>query len=416
MNYSRTSSSTDGDFATVASAVALSGVFSSVRSRLGASSAPSICDHFPHITTRSPLMMRVLEEARKFAASENCVLIQGESGTGKELMAASVHRLSPRSSEKLVTMNCSAIPEGLLESELFGHVRGAFTGADRHKEGFFSKAQGGTLFLDEIGDMPLRLQAKLLRVLQNQTYHPVGSTELKKTDVRIIAATNVDLSEAVQRKRFRLDLYYRLNILPIEMPPLRRRAEDIDLLVDEFMTKASEECCFSVACRERMRLYSWPGNIRELENLITRLMITKGKGVVDVGDLPDKYLQEDLFPLRNPAHSDPRMRQNSLFTTSMDYEGPQEGSTELRVPAKSSYLLSEMIPHITLPAAGLCMSQELKKLEAHLMSKAMAMTGNNKNKAASLLGMKRTTLVEKMKRYETLVEKEPAGGASFMSA
>ena len=390
----------------------------SARGGLRGGQLGDICAHFPHITTRSPLMMRLLEEARKFACSQNCILIQGESGTGKELMAASVHRLSPRSGAKLVTMNCSAIPEGLLESELFGYVRGAFTGADRHKEGFFSLAQKGTLFLDEIGDMPLRLQAKLLRVLQNQSYHPVGSTELKKTDVRIIAATNIDLARAVQKKRFRLDLYYRLNILPIEMPPLRLRTEDIDLLVDELSRKANEasSCCcyFSAACRQRLRLYPWPGNIRELENLITRLIITKGEGIIDITDLPPRYLQEEFFPLRKGAsYQDDALRLPPLLHQSYDEDPALSHLTavESSTAPPRSYLLPELIPQISLPAAGLKLSSELKKLEEHLISKAMAMTGNNKNRAAALLGMKRTTLVEKMKRLRACAKTAPSGAA-----
>ena len=431
-----------------------------------------ICAEFPRITTCSEAMMRLLSEASKFARSSGCILIQGESGTGKELMASSLHRLSPRSGKAMVTMNCSAIPEGLLESELFGHVKGAFTGADRHKEGFFAEARGGTLFLDEIGDMPLRLQAKLLRVLQNNTYHPVGSTQLHRSDVRIIAATNIDLSAAVQRKKFRLDLYYRLNILPIELLPLRRRAEDIDLLVEELTRGANKtsgcQCFFSPSCIERMRLYPWPGNIRELENLITRLVLTKGEGMIEVTDLPPRYLQEDLFPLREGAsYHDHAPRIPPLFTQftqstqqrqalcsehlgepgSMigrsrdthasdtharystgagDAIGEEvsvvrsaEVSQEITPlePRDQDYLLSDIISQISLPAGGISMTRELKKLEKHLITKALAMTGNNKNKAASLLGMKRTTLVEKMKRYDGApAESSSSASASVVSS
>ncbi|MCY4444655.1 MAG: sigma 54-interacting transcriptional regulator [Proteobacteria bacterium] len=388
-----------------------------------------VFSQFPEITTHCPTMRRILLEASKFAASDNCVLIQGESGTGKELIAAALHRLSPRSQGNYVTMNCSAISEGLLESELFGHVKGAFTGASRHKEGFFAKAEGGTIFLDEIGDMPIRLQAKLLRVLQNAAYHPVGSTELKTTNVRVIAATNVDLADAIKRKRFRLDLYYRLNVLPIELPPLRRRIEDIEMLIEEFLQKHNQDnhsqCFLTPKCLSRLKLYPWPGNIRELENVIKRLVITHQNGPIHISDLPRKYLHKEHFPLcvesqddyeggykkghlffdhyqqHNEPYSSHSAIQESRDREDRERETERQRDREPTREAKTSFILSEIIQDISLPSSGVQMNEDFKKLEGHFIQCAMSMSANNQNKAAALLGMKRTTFIEKMKRHAT---------------
>jgi len=190
---------------------------------------------FPEIIGRSIPMMNVLETVSKVARSDSAVLIYGESGTGKELIAKALHRLSPRADKAFVAINCSAIPELLLESELFGYEKGAFTGADKRRAGKFEHASGGTIFLDEIGDMPAQLQAKLLRVLQEKRFTPIGSNESREADVRIIAATNVDLESAVKKQTFRLDLYYRLNVLPVQLPALRERSEDIPSLLEHFL-------------------------------------------------------------------------------------------------------------------------------------------------------------------------------------
>ncbi|MCY4381029.1 MAG: sigma 54-interacting transcriptional regulator [Proteobacteria bacterium] len=426
---------------------------------------------FPMITSSSPKMARILNEAKKFAQSQSCILIQGESGTGKELMASSIHKLSSRADQPFITLNCSAIHEGVLESELFGHVKGAFTGAEKTKEGFFSLARGGTLFLDEIGDMPLRLQAKLLRVLQNQTYHPVGSTEICQTDVRIIAATNVDLALAVKKKRFRLDLYYRLNVLPIEIPPLRERLEDLALLVSVLIKKADAELCsasthkttsithvITDACLDRLKLYPWPGNIRELENLMMRMVISQDiDGPLDVVDLPTKYqmlgcdtqkhslvhsgmptyywqpneptsedrhhttYQRPIDPrqqidddVKNLPHSDYRDHLTEMGDGKLsdglvrhgayrDPGGLRGSELSYSPPIGSSqkkFFLHDITHSLTLPAAGINLTEDMKNLEKHLIDQALAVTGQNKNKAAHLLGIKRTTLVEKIKKIK----------------
>jgi transcriptional regulator with GAF, ATPase, and Fis domain len=258
-----------------------------------------------------------------------------------------------------VTVNCGAIPEELLESELFGHVRGAFTNAVSHREGRFSIANGGTVFLDEIGDMSPNLQVKLLRVLQDQTFEPVGSSKTIKVDVRVIAATNQDLEQAIREKRFREDLYYRLNVIPIEIPPLRERREDIPLLVQHFLEATNREksragaSTISQEALERIYEYEWPGNVRELENLIERLVILRGEGEVEVDDLPPSFRQ---------------------------------GPATLRPGA----------PRI--PATGLPFNEVVDRFEADLILQALEQTHWNKNRAAQLLGLNRTTLIEKIKK------------------
>jgi transcriptional regulator with PAS, ATPase and Fis domain len=252
-------------------------------------------DAFPEIIGRSVAMQRVLETVSKIARSDSSVLISGPSGTGKELIASAIHRLSPRSTKRFIPINCSAIPEDLLESELFGHEKGAFTGADRRRAGYFEIAEGGTILLDEIGDMPQRLQAKLLRVLQERKFSPLGGSELKRADVRVIAATNVDLEKAVAEGRFRLDLYYRLNVLPIHLPALNERSEDISSLLDHFLEisnrvhSPTNPCFFSQELVDHLSKYAWPGNVRELQNLVERVVVIKGGGAISVDQLPREY-------------------------------------------------------------------------------------------------------------------------------
>lgn len=388
-------------------------------SSLHTSEDTSILSYFPTITTNSPHMLRILKEAHKFAQASSCILIQGESGTGKEMMAHSLHRLSSRKNKNMITVNCSAISEGLLESELFGHVKGAFTGADRHKEGFFAKANEGTLFLDEIGDMPLRLQAKLLRVLQNQAYHQVGSTELKRTDVRIIAATNVDLNTAVKKRKFRLDLYYRLNVLPIEMLPLRRRVDDIEPLIHKFLKKGYSESSYTdlvihPSCIQQLKQYYWPGNIRELENLTKRLMITKQHGIVYIEDLPTKYQYIEHISSHTMMHSmhhgvegatrhdAPQSHSPSLFemipSQKEKDQQPAPQRNTLQNTTTTSNTLGSMLRCISIPKEGISLSETMRQLEGHLIRCALSMTQDNKYQAAQILGIKRTTLQEKIKR------------------
>jgi DNA-binding NtrC family response regulator len=314
---------------------------------------------FENIVGSSPALRCVLDVVEKVADTDSTVLITGESGTGKELIARALHYNSHRANRMFVTVNCGAIPEELLESELFGHVKGAFTSAVSHREGRFSVANGGTVFLDEIGDMSPNLQVKLLRVLQDQTFEPVGSSKTVKVDVRVIAATNQDLEDAIKERRFREDLYYRLNVIPIEIPPLRERREDIPLLAQHFLDAMNREkskaggCSFSQEALERVRDYEWPGNVRELENLIERLVILRGEGEIDVGDLPPAFRE-------GPAT-------------------PRPGAPRI-------------------PATGLPFNEVVDRFEADLILQALEQTHWNKNRAAQLLGLNRTTLIEKIKK------------------
>jgi transcriptional regulator with PAS, ATPase and Fis domain len=269
-----------------------------------------------------------------------------------------------------LALNCSAIPEDLLEAELFGHEKGAFTGADKKRIGHFGMADGGSLFLDEIGDMPLRLQAKLLRVLQERKFTPIGGTEGRRVDIRIIAATNIDLAQAVKTQKFRLDLYYRLNVLPIDVPPLRERRQDIPLLLEYFLQLgnraklAASPCWIAESVGAALAAYSWPGNIRQLQNLIERLLIIKGGGWIELEDLPLEYLQNPAIAKAKPKPLMPRT----------------------------------MSPSIPLPDEGIDLCKYIGDLENQLIIEALAKTQNNKNQAAKLLGLNRTTLVERIKK------------------
>jgi len=244
---------------------------------------------FRTIVGSSEAMERVFDVIRKVADTEAAVLITGESGTGKELVARSIHANSSRRDAPFVAINCAAIPRDLLESELFGHVKGAFTGAVRDKTGKFQLAEGGTLFLDEVGDLPVELQPKLLRALQEREVEPVGGTKLQKLDVRIVSATNLDIDKAMGDGTFREDLYYRLAVIPIHLPPLRERRKDIPLLIRYFCGKhGSDKITFDQDALETLVTYPWPGNVRELENSVERLLIMRNGDVISLGDLPDK--------------------------------------------------------------------------------------------------------------------------------
>jgi len=312
---------------------------------------------FENIVGTSSALRGVLDIVGKVADTESTVLITGESGTGKELIARAIHYNSRRSDQRLVTVNCGAIPEELLESELFGHVRGAFTNAVSHREGRFTLANGGTIFLDEIGDMSANLQVKLLRVLQDRTFEPVGSSKSITVNVRVIAATNQKLERAIRENRFREDLYYRLNVIPIEVPPLRDRFEDIPLLAQYFLDVMNHERgakIDSIAedAIQRMCAYDWPGNVRELENLIERLTVLRGEGEIRAADLPEAF--------------------------------HECGAPELHVPQVSS--------------SGIAYREVVDRFETDLILQALERTHWNKNKAAQLLGLNRTTLIEKIKK------------------
>jgi two-component system response regulator PilR (NtrC family) len=232
-------------------------------------------------------MQELFKLIPRVAQSASSALITGESGTGKELVAAALHNLSPRKNRNFVTINCATFPEGLLESELFGHVKGSFTGAMYNKEGLFETADNGTIFLDEICEMPLPLQSKLLRVLENGTFRRVGGTSDIKVDVRVISATNRDITEAVSSGRFREDLFYRLNVVPVILPPLRERKEDIPLLLDHFMHKYSaDNKRISPDVMRFFMNYAWRGNIRELENTVERIVLLSDKDVITLADIP----------------------------------------------------------------------------------------------------------------------------------
>ncbi|BCA79589.1 sigma-54 dependent transcriptional regulator [Desulfuromonas sp. AOP6] len=245
---------------------------------------------FSRLVGTSDKMQHVFELVRRVAPTEANVLITGESGTGKELIAQAIHRSSERRAGPLVAVNCAAIPADLLESELFGHVKGAFTGAIKDRKGKFEQANGGTLFLDEVGDMPLDLQPKLLRALQEREIEPVGEGVPRKVDVRVVAATNQDLEVAIADGHFREDLFYRLSVIPVELPPLRARREDIPLLVQHFLGKyaAGASITLSEGALKRLYDYEWPGNVRELENTMERLTILRRSDTIEVEDLPSK--------------------------------------------------------------------------------------------------------------------------------
>ena len=244
-----------------------------------------------HIIGNSKAIKEVLSTVSRVAKTKSTVLVKGASGTGKELVARAIHALSDRADQRFVPVSCAALPETLFESELFGHERGAFTGAIKRREGRFELADGGTLFLDEVGDIPLETQVKLLRVIESQEFDRLGGKETLKVDVRIISATNQDLERKIREKSFREDLYYRLNVISILIPPLRERKEDILLLVDHFVKKANQKCGRSIRgitpeVKDIILNYDWPGNVRELENVIERGVVLSRTDVIDKGDLP----------------------------------------------------------------------------------------------------------------------------------
>ena len=307
----------------------------------------------------SAKMQELFSLVKKVCDTDTTILIEGESGTGKELIAQAIHLEGPRKKNLFIPVNCGAIPGELLESELFGHEKGAFTHAIRTRQGRFELAHGGTVFLDEISEMPPMLQVKLLRVLQEREFERVGGTQTIKSDFRVIAATNRDLEEQVKECRFREDLYYRLNVIPVKAPPLRDRATDIPLLVDHFIAKFNRNKSRAISGLAQEALghlvrYDWPGNVRELENIIERMVILAAKDQIEVEDLSAKILGA-----RSKA-------------------GP--GNDEI-------------------PAQGFFLSQVLGEYEKKLLIQALNQTDWVKNKAAKLININRTTLIEKMKRF-----------------
>ncbi|QHQ53328.1 sigma-54 dependent transcriptional regulator [Aeromonas media] len=334
---------------------------------------------------------RGIQEVRRLigqvAETDANVLILGESGTGKEVVARAIHELSARSAGPFVPINCGAIPAELLESELFGHEKGAFTGAIAARRGRFELAQGGTLFLDEIDDMPLPMQVKLLRVLQERQFDRVGGGKAVQADVRVIAATHRDLEAMIRTQAFREDLYYRLNVFPIETPPLRDRADDIPLLLQELLNRHAEQhkgiIRLTQRAMESLMQYAWPGNVRELSNLIERLLILYPNQIVDVADLPGRYR---LLPCEPRDERLTEMDERDALAAV--FQSPPELDPGIAMP----------LP-MQLPQEGVNLKEMLADLEVELIRQALESQDGVVARAADLLSMRRTTLVEKMKKY-----------------
>jgi DNA-binding NtrC family response regulator len=315
------------------------------------------------IIGKTPVMMQLFEMLRTVASTSSTVLVTGETGTGKELVARAIHDASPRRPQRFVAINCGAIPETLLEAELFGHVRGAFTGAVANRQGRIEQANRGTLFLDEVGTMTAALQAKLLRVLQSREFERVGDSQTIKVDVRIIAATNSDLKRMVVENLFREDLFYRLNVIPVRVPALRERRADIPLLAQHFLDRLAKEALpprsrvtIAQDAQQALMAHDWPGNVRQLENVMERTFaLSPGRAQINVADLP-----EEFHHVRAPVNPE-------------------------------SYVM---------PESGVELERLVGDFERMLIHTALERTGGNKRQAAELLHVKRTTLVEKLKRLE----------------
>jgi two-component system response regulator PilR (NtrC family) len=314
------------------------------------------------IVGRTPVMMQLFELLHTVAATASTVLITGETGTGKELVARAIHDASPRRTQRYVALNCSAIPETLLEAEIFGHVRGAFTGAVANRQGRLEQANRGTLFLDEVGTMSPALQAKLLRVLQTREFERVGDSQTIRVDVRVVAATNSDLKKMVTEGQFREDLYYRLNVIPIRIPALRERRADIPLLAQHFLDKFAKEMpargrvTITQEAQQALMAFDWPGNVRQLENVVERAFaLSPGRSQIGAADMPPEM--QRLPAVLNPAE-------------------------------------------FAMPETGLDLEQVVNSFEHTLIKRALERTEGNKSQAADLLQLKRTTLIEKLKRLE----------------
>nr|MBF0685202.1 sigma-54-dependent Fis family transcriptional regulator [Pseudomonas sp.] len=336
---------------------------------------------FRSLVGTSRAVQHVRQMMQQVADTEASVLILGESGTGKEVVARNLHYHSKRRGGPFVPVNCGAIPAELLESELFGHEKGAFTGAISSRAGRFELAEGGTLFLDEIGDMPLPMQVKLLRVLQERTFERVGSNRTQSADVRIIAATHKDLEKMIEDGSFREDLYYRLNVFPIEMAPLRERVEDIPLLMNELISRMEHEkrgsIRFNSAAIMSLCRHDWPGNVRELANLVERMAIMHPYGVIGVMELPKKFRHVD--------------DDDEQYAASLHEEMEERAAINAPVVASDA--------HAMLPAEGLDLKEYLGNLEQGLIHQALEDAGGVVARAAERLRIRRTTLVEKMRKY-----------------
>jgi sigma-54 specific flagellar transcriptional regulator A len=324
----------------------------------------------------------LLRTCQRIARSDATVLITGETGVGKEVVARFLHERSDRAGRALVPVSCGAIPEALLESELFGHVKGAFTGAVAARRGRIAAAEGGTLFLDEIGELPLSLQVKLLRVLQERSYEPVGSTEAVPADFRLVAATNRDLAAEVAAGRFRRDLYYRLLVCPVDVPALRARPGDVAPLFMHFWAAMGEERPLDPSVMQRLEQHTWPGNVRELENLAERLSVVSEGPVIRLSDLPPH--------LRPGGGAEPAGAEGEALAVVR----PPEPRHAFHVVERSAEP-SDLDPGRPVDLPGM-----LRRLEDAYIDAALARSGGNRKAAADMLGLQRTTLVEKLRRRQ----------------
>ncbi|AIV06384.1 MULTISPECIES: sigma-54 dependent transcriptional regulator [Vibrio] len=343
---------------------------------------------------------RGIQEVRhlieQVSGTEANVLILGESGTGKEVVARNIHYHSAYRNGPFVPINCGAIPPELLESELFGHEKGAFTGALTARKGRFELAEGGTIFLDEIGDMPMSMQVKLLRVLQERCFERVGGNTTIKVNVRVVAATHRDLETMIDDGTFREDLFYRLNVFPIEMPALKARKQDIPLLLQELMTRLEAEggqpICFTPRAINSLMEHNWPGNVRELANLVERMVILYPNSLVDVNHLPTKYRYSDIpefQPEGNPFTTVEEQERDvfqDIFSENFSFEEQSDLDHNMNAPQ-------------ALPPEGVNLKELLADMEVNMISQALEAQGGVVARAADMLGMRRTTLVEKMRKY-----------------
>ena len=356
--------------------------------------------HLKHLDRRLVGISDAIGDVRslvsKVAPTEATVLLQGESGTGKEVIARLVHDCSERADGPFIPVNCGAIPGELLESELFGHEKGAFTGAVASRKGRFELAEGGTLFLDEIGDMPYEMQVKLLRVLQERTFERVGGGKAIKCNVRVVAATHQNLEQHVEEGKFRMDLYYRLNVFPLEVPALRERTADIDGLAQRFIDSFAAQGRGAIRLEDdalaHLRLYAWPGNVRELGNLIERLIILNTDEMVFAADLPIKYQSSELAVAERPENVEPLHDQLDQLP-----KNEPEDLSALFAPPPTIPVAPPTPVHIDEP---INLKQHMADTERSLIISALEQTGWVNAHAAKLLTLQRTTLVEKMRKYD----------------
>ena len=338
------------------------------------------------IVGNSPLILELKKLLTQVSNSDASILILGESGTGKELVARAIHNLSSRSSNNFIPVNCGAIPKDLLESELFGHKKGAFTGAYSDRKGRFHLADKGTIFLDEIGDMPLEMQVKLLRVLQEKVVDPVGSNSPVNIDVRVVAATHQNIESLIKEGKFREDLYYRINVIPIEIPPLRSRLEDIELLINKFIEKNTIN--FDDGVITHLKAYHWPGNIRELINFIQRIRAIANTDKIKLSEIPEFVLPQINTNL-NPNSGDNLT--HNIKKEPIDFN---DLLVDKNTNKNNDYNLN------SFPKTGVDLKKSVTDLEISLIKEALKKSDGNVTKAAKLLTLGRTTLIEKINKYK----------------